>query len=92
MGQFYASAPWIAGEIERSKLICMKGAYQNTNFRLNCNSRMSIPERVLVIVPKLPVPTTGTPFASVRLFPNVRFGSPKFGWFRKLKTSNRNWR
>lgn len=45
---------------------------QKINSRANCNCRMLIPLRVLVIVSK--------PFAL-----KVVLGSPKLGWFKSLK-------
>src|SRR4029077_14708503 len=63
-----------------------------TNFKLNCSSRMSMPPRVLLIVPKAPEPGIGTPEALSTLLESVGFGSPKLGWFKTLKASNRNCR
>ena len=52
---------------------------QKISFRLNCSSRISIPLRVVLMVPKLPVPTIGTWSLPTLLLPNVRLGSPKLG-------------
>src|SRR5262249_52373464 len=61
-----------------------------TSFKLNCNCRMSIPARVVVILPKLPVPAIAKPEGSSWFRVISWPGSPKTGWFAQLKHSNRN--
>ena len=52
---------------------------QKTIFRLNCNSRISIPARRLLMVPNAPVPGIATPAAFTALLLMDALGSPKFG-------------
>src|SRR5438445_11202125 len=66
-------------------------AGQKFIFRANCNWRMSIPAFVAVIRPKVP-PGVGVTAPDGTLEFKPLPGSPKLGWLRKLKASNRNWR
>src|SRR5262249_23559864 len=71
----YFSKTWLGNHPGRSST-----SLQNTTLRLNCSSRISIPGRVLVVVPKRPLPGIGMPAALSALLVRLVFGSPKLGW------------
>ena len=75
-----------------SRRFGLRPARQKTSLRPNCNCRIGIVLRVLLIVPKAPLPRIGTPAPVKALLLNDVLGSPKLGWFKRLNASTRNCR